>query len=476
MDLRQYARVLRAHLPLIAVTLLGGIGIAAALAWTRPPEYTSSIQLFVSSGTRGDGATSTERYAAILLSQVRAASYARLVASPPVVQAVNGELGTSLSLGELQSKVTTIRPEGTVLLDVTVSDRSPEVAQAIAQALGNQVPAFLESLEGQEATPPVVTVASPAQLPTHPISPRKPLYLVLGMLVGLMLGVGGAVLREALWRRIRDPEDVATLTGLPVLGSIAQRRPAKREPLVMLERPGSARAEEFRRLRTNLNALIGGEVRSFVVTSSASGEGKTLIAANLGIAFARSGLRVVMVEADLRRPKLADIMGVRPNLGLSDVLERGLPFDRALERLRPDLQLDLLSAGFPPQNPTELLDSREFRDLLAALSARADLVILDSPALLPTADASVLTQMTAGAVLVARAGLTRARQLMSALDSLYGVQARVLGVVVNRMPPRSAAGYYGAPYGSEPDRSGERHLAPAIDRGSSVSGNPSRRA
>ena len=465
--------MLRAHWLLISISVLVCTGLAGALAWTRPPTYAAETQLYVSTSFPSSGVSSTERYAAILLSQQRAVSYTQLIASPPVLQAINNRLGLSLSLEEFRAKVSAVRPDGTVLINLTVTDRSPQLARAIAQAAAIELPRFLESLEGKQTSPVKVSVTSPAQLPTQPVSPQKKLYLVLGMILGLVIGVGAAVIREALSRRIRDAEDVVALTGLPVLGSIAERRRARSEPLIMLNRPSSARAEEYRRVRTNLHALIGeSERRSLVVSSATPGEGKTLIVANLGVAFAQAGHRVVLVDADLRhrralvdadlrRSSLADAMGLAPARGLSDLLKNNLPVEHALAS-RPDLPLEVLAAGAPPENPSELLGSRRFAAVLDELSMRADLVILDMPPLLPTTDAAVVARLTAGVVLVARAGSTRSNQLVSAVESLLNVEARVLGVIVNRLPPRSAAQQYGGAYESQPDPSGERNLAPEL--------------
>jgi polysaccharide biosynthesis transport protein len=482
MDLRQYARVLRAHWLLIGSSVFVCAGLAAIFAWTRPPVYAAEVQLYVSSSIPSSRASSTERYAAILLSQQRVVSYLQLVATPPVVRSVNDELGLSLSVDDFQGKVSAVRPEGTVLINVTVRDRSPELAKAIANALGKRFPSFLESLEvprGQKGSSVKVTVTRPAQRPTQPVSPRKKLYLLLGTLAGLVLGVGAAVVREALSRRIRDAEDADTLTGLPVLGSIAEQGRAKRQPLVMANEPASAQAEEYRRVRTSLYTLIGqGEVGSFVISSPAGGEGKTVIAANLGIAFARSGSRVILVDADFRRPKLADVMGLSPALGLADVLVDGRPLEHALSGWKPGLELDVLAAGLPPPNPSELLGSRQFADVLDDLSLRADVVILDTPPVLPTTDATVLAPLTAGAILVARAGSTRADQLLSAVDSLESVHARVLGVVVNGLPRRSAGRRYVPPHASQRSWSGDPRVASelAVERTSTLRGSPSSRA
>ena len=203
--------MLRAHWLLIGVSILVCTALAAALAWTRSPTYAAETQLYVSTSLPSD-ASSTERYAGILLSQQRAVSYAELVASPPVVQSVNDQLGLSLSLEEFRAKVSAVRPEGTVLIDVTVTDRSPRLAQEIAQAIAKEFPSFVQSLDGQGPSPVDVSVTSPAQVPTQPVSPQKTLYLLLGMLLGLMLGVGITVIREAFWRRIRDADDTADVT------------------------------------------------------------------------------------------------------------------------------------------------------------------------------------------------------------------------------------------------------------------------
>jgi succinoglycan biosynthesis transport protein ExoP len=488
-DLRQYVRVLRAHWLLIGVSLVMCTGVAAYLAWTHPPTYAAQIQLYVSSPARTD-ATSADSYAAILLSQQRAVSYTPLIASPDVVAGVNKQLHSSLSPDDFRAKVTADRLEGTALINVTVKDRSPQLARAIASALGKQFPSYIEALEtakGKQNPSVRVVVASPAQLPTHPVAPRKTLYLVLGVLLGLVLGVGGAVIREALSRRIRTAEDVTATTGLPVLGSISGRRLMKRKPLVMVDDPLSARAEEYRRVRTNLQALLGDDkARSFVVSSANAAEGKTLVAANLGIAFAQAGHRVVLVDANLRRPRLAEVMGLRPDLGLTDVLADGVSVRRALQTWQEGLPLALLAAGPQAQDlnelgspsemlgsPSELLGSWWFLEVLDELTAGGDVVIIDTPPLLPTTDAAIIARLTAGAVLVARARSTRAHHFASAVGSLYRVEARVLGVIINRLRPGSDTSQHGAEYAPVPDLSSERRF-PLGDL--PVLGLPQRRA
>ena len=467
MDLWQYARVLRAHWLIIVLSVLTCTGVAACVALTSPPTYAAETQLYVSSSTSDTDPSSADSYAAILLSQQRAVSYTPLVTSPNVVLGVNKRLGLSLSLEQFRTKVSAERPEGTALINVTASAQSPQSAKAIADAVAEVFPSFVKGLEAANGAqnPVTVVVASPAELPSRPVAPRKALSLILGALVGLVLGIVAAVIREALSRRIRSSEDVTATTGLPVLGSIGAQTRARREPLVVLNDPLSAHAEEYRRVRTNLRALIGDRKgRSFVVSSATANEGKTLVTANLGIAFAQAGHRVLLVDANLRQPGLAELMGMTSAVGLTDVLSGEVPVGHTLRAWRNDLPLDVLGGGVQAQNASELLSQR-FAEVLQELTERADIVIVDTPAVLPTTDAAVIARLTAGAVLVARAGSTRAHQFARAVSSLYTAESLVLGVILNRVGLRGAGRHYGAEYGPQPDARPESESGHSIGLG-----------
>jgi polysaccharide biosynthesis transport protein len=203
----------------------------------------------------------------------------------------------------------------------------------------------------------------------------------------------------------------------------------------------SVAAEAYRRLRANLRVLsVDRGVRSFVVSSAVASEGKSVIAANLGVAFAQAGSRVVLVDADLRRPRLAEMLGLSSTVGLTNVLVDDLPLEFALQNFSDGLPLEVLGRGPKPPNPSELLESPRFAAVLGALTDRVDVVIVDAPALLPVADAAMLARLTSGVILVARVASTRTEQLETAARSLHAVDGQVLGVVLN-LPPRSAWRY-----------------------------------
>jgi succinoglycan biosynthesis transport protein ExoP len=453
MDLRQYARLLRAHWLLILLAVVVCTSAAGYLAWTRTPIYSAQTQLFVSTG--GVPSDPSQTYQGALFSQQRMLSYAQIVSSPAVATAVITQLGLTTSVGQLQAEIHASVPAGTVLINVTVKDALPKRARAIANAVGKQFSRFVNTLERprrDSRSPVKVSVTSPASLPTSPIAPRKPFYLVLGALLGLVLGVGGSVLSELLNNRIRGGTDAAATAGAPVLGMIGEDPGAWTRPLVMVNDPSSFRAEAYRRLRTNLSAVsLDRGLRSFVVTSAVSSEGKTLITANLGITFAEAGYRVVLLDADLRRPKLADVMGVSSSVGLTDVLVDDLPVESALQTWRHGLPLEVLGGGRQPPNPSELLSSRGFATVLDALTNRAELVIVDAPPLLPVTDAAILAQATSGVIVVTRVGSTRTYQLEAAAQDVYAAGAHVLGVVLNRVPSDRAERLRSFGYASDPD-------------------------
>jgi polysaccharide biosynthesis transport protein len=452
LDFNQYARVLRTHWVLIVLSVLVCMGAAAALAWTRSPTYAAQAQLFVS--TSGGPTDLSQTYQGGLFVQQRVQSYARIVSSPPVAQAVIEQLRLTESVPQLQAKIHASVPKDTVLINVTAEDRSPPRAKAIADAVGEHFSAFVNTLEtpqGQRRSPVKVTMTSRAEVPGQPVSPKKALSLVLGGVLGLVLGIGGAVLREALNRGIRSEDHAAAVADAPVLGSIVEDPHAGSRPLVVVDDPGSVAAEAYRRLRTHLRALSSDhDVRSFVVSSAGASEGKTLITANLGIAFAQAGTRVILVDGDLRRPALTDLLGLPSRVGLSTVLVEELPVEASLQTWRDGLPLEVLASGWQPTDPSELLESARFAAVLEALTERADLVIVDAPALLPVADAAILARLTWGIVLVASLESTRTEELETAARSLDAVDAQVLGVVLNRLPARNVWRYRSA--GQWPDR------------------------
>ncbi len=319
---------------------------------------------------------------------------------------------------------------------------------------------------------PSVRVVDPAIRPQEPIKPRGMLNVALALVLGGIVGVGVAFIREYSDTTVHTREDVAEATGAPVLGIIPtirwdgvhsrMRRNGGRtrtpgvaatgleQRLVTGHDPSNPVSEAYRSLRTNITFLRPDHApRTLVFSSPTPGEGKSTSAANFAITLAQQGRSVLLVDADLRRGVLSAVFGLPREPGLSNVLLGAVSAEQAARTvdLGDSGAIDLLSSGTIPPNPAELLGSTNMRTLLAALTERYDAVILDSPPLNLVTDAAVLGTNTDGVVLVARASVTPKQALSFASEQIRNVRATLLGSVLNDVDYRRDAKYYGG-YGS----------------------------
>jgi capsular exopolysaccharide synthesis family protein len=281
------------------------------------------------------------------------------------------------------------------------------------------------------------------------VSPKRLLDLVLGMLGGLLLAAGAVALREALDTTVKTGDALGELTALPVLGSIPYDRTSARQRIAMDGAGGSVRAEAFRKLRANLQfAQIDERPRVMVVTSPVPGEGKSTTAVNLALSLTDTGMRVCLVDADLRRPAVAGTFGLVQDAGLTTVLIGQARVEDVMQQAGG--RLAVLTSGAVPPNPTELLASERMGELLRELAGSYDVVVVDSAPLLPVADTIGLAPLVDGVLLVVRASHTGRDQIRSAADSLNRTGVRVLGTVFSMVAAFKGKGYgYGYGYGAE---------------------------
>jgi capsular exopolysaccharide synthesis family protein len=449
MELSDYVRVLRKSWILIAVAALLGIGVATAFTLTRTPLYTSQSTLVLSTQA---GETISEMQQGQSYTMERVATYSGLVTMPAVIQPVIDELRLDISSATLAHAVTASSPLNTGLISITVSDPDPQRAADIANALSVSLTDTVEKIEtpaGEEDCPIRLSLVKEALPASAPSSPNLPLNLALGGLVGLALGVGIAVLREVLDTRVRTGDDLLQATHAPLVGTIPFDPSASEHPVALRADPLSGRSESFRVLRTNLQFLDTGAHRSFVITSSTHSEGKSNTAINLALALADADIRVALVDADLRKPKVADYLGLEGGAGLTDVL---IGRADAAEVMQPwgEGRLHVLAAGRIPPNPSELLGSTRMEDLLRSLEQDFDAVLLDAPPLLPVADAAILARASGGALMVVKAGSTTRRNVAAATMALQNAGATLAGAVLSMVPtrgPDASAHDYGYGYG-----------------------------
>lgn len=439
--------------------LLAG-GVAAILT---KPTYTAETQLFVAIQSSG---SIQELQQGNTFSQARVQSYVKIVGSPVVLQPAIDTLGLQTSAEDLTERVKATTDLNTVLINISVSDQSPVQAAAIAQAVSNSLIKTVDMLEKQKTggtSPVALSVIKPAIAPDAPSAPNTRLYLALGLVVGLALGVGASVLRSTLDNRIRGEADLRRVTDAPLLGGITFDANAVRKPLLTQAAPQSPRAESFRQLRTNLQfANISGRAKTVLVTSSLPGEGKSTSATNLAIALAQAGQSVCLIDADLRRPAVGEYLGLERDAGLTTALVGAADVNDLLQPWGEDKMFVLTSGRIPP-NPSELLGSEEMRNLISRLEQAFDSIIIDAPPLLPVTDAAVLSQHVGGVVLVVGSQKLRHQDLEKSLNALKMVDSNVLGVILNRLPTKGPDAYAYSYYSHDPVGEVQQvHAAPSL--------------
>jgi capsular exopolysaccharide synthesis family protein len=312
-----------------------------------------------------------------------------------------------------------------------------------------------------------VVVSEPAEVPDEPVRPRVLLSTALAGVFGAMLAVGAAFLVEYLDDTIRTADDVSDVLGLGTLGAVARLRNGE-DTLVTLRDPLSPPSEAFQVLRTNLRfSALDRPLRTLLFTSAGPDEGKSVVVANLAVAMAQARLKVILVDGDLRRPRQHELFGLHRLGGLTSALLQGST-DGRLQRTEQVEGLSLLSADRSPPNPAGVLRSERVRQLIGELAEEADVVLLDSPPVLPVADAPALAQAVDGVVLVVDAGKTRRDAAQQAVENLRRVGANVIGAVLNNVPTRGRGGYgnyYYERYGEEHGKKrGRRKESPSAGR------------
>jgi succinoglycan biosynthesis transport protein ExoP len=321
-----------------------------------------------------------------------------------------------------------------------------------------------------------------ARVPTYPSEPNVPRNLAFALALGLTTGIGLAFLLEGIDNTVRTPEQAQAISGLPSLGMIPMGSKSNLETtarrltvassreaveLVTQARPQSQMAESYRALRTSLLLTsLGAPPKVILITSALPQEGKTTTSINTAIVLAQKGTRVLLIDADLRRPSIHKTLGMGPKTGLSNVLTGSATLQQAVVRSPIAPTLFVLPAGTPPPNPAELLASSNMKDILAELRDEYDHIIVDTPPTLSVTDAVVMSTRADAVVLVIRSGQTTKQALRRSRDILVQVNARVAGVLLNAVDLSSPDYYYYYEYqGKYGHRYYQEDELPDIDSG-----------
>jgi capsular exopolysaccharide synthesis family protein len=435
MDIKVYLKIIRNRWWLL---ILGPVLAAAAAFYISKqltPVYSTSTTLLVNQ-TQTPG---TVQYNDILTSERLTNTYAELVRRPVILENVIRRLDLTMNYAELSGRMAVSAIPNTQLLKISIEDTDPVRASIIANTTAQE---FIDDNSKQLGRPGSVSVAQEATVPNTPAKPNVRMNTVLAAIVGLLVVGSLAVLLEYLDDTVKAEDEMETVLGVPMLGIVRKHKPYRGKVVGPLNQEAS---EAYQALRTNVHfAGVGKKLRSIVITSSSPREGKSTTASGLAIALAQAGSKVILVDADLRRPSLHTIFDLPNTFGLTNLIlvEAQEPGPALMASGTPNLSI--LPAGPIPPNPADLLMSTEMEQLMRSMTDKADYVIYDTPPVLAVTDASILSGRTDGVLLVGLSGATRTSSLRQTLQDLMRTQSRILGVVVNRVrsKPREYYTYY----------------------------------
>jgi len=375
-----------------------------------------------------------------------------------VLRSVESEYRTALQQEQkLQAGLESAKSEALVqnrkAVEYAILKREVETNQQLLKELmGRSQETGLESGLNSELKSTNIRIVEKAEVPRIALTPQRLKNYQIALLIGIGLGIGLAILFEHMDNTLKTPEDVKNYLGLPFLGmvpdvaartSVSVLRPS---PLI-LKNPGSAVAEAYRVLRTNLIFTSAeGTGRALLVSSASPGEGKTTTVANLASSLAQNGARVLAVDGDLRRPTMHQHFGIAKTPGLSDLIVGKCKASEAIQVTRFK-GLQVLPCGYVPPNPAELLGSASMKEVLLALRSHYDWVLIDTPPILGMADTPVLCPLVDGVVLVVGAEISGRPAIERAVDQILGVGGKITGVVLNKVDLERNSYYYGQYYG-----------------------------
>ncbi len=332
-------------------------------------------------------------------------------------------------------------------IDYGVLHRDAESARQMYELLINR---FKETSLTQDMKTGNIRVIDPAEVPRDPVRPRKRLNILLAIIVGLVTGTGLAFFFEYLDNTIKLPEDIKRYLNIPYLGPVpaiamdsgGNPHDEEKPEFVTMHSPKSTSSEAYRGIRTSiLFSSAENQPQVIIVSSAAPGEGKTITTTNLAITMAQSGSRVIILDCDMRRPKVHKIFGISREIGLSNILVGGCKVEEAIVHTQIP-NLDVIPCGPIPPNPSEILGSERMADLLDRLRKNCTQIIIDSPPITAVTDAVVLAKIADGLVMVISAGETPREIIQNGLRQLQSVNAHVLGAVLNGVEMGRDSTYY----------------------------------
>ena len=454
MELKQYWNLILKNLSAVLILSFIGTTFGLLVSLASPKIYRASSQIFISTPTPVIDIGALQQGSSF--AQQRVISYSRVISGPATLVPVIEQLGLKMGSSELAGKISASAPLGTVLINIGVTDVSPIRAAAIANAVAVQFGKTIQTLELPQfgdSSGVKSTMVRSAEVPSAPSSPNTKLNLLSGLFCGFIIACLIGILRQIFDSTVKNPNH---LSGKQLLSTILFDTEAEEKPLISDVGNYSIRAESYRHLRTALKLPKSeNECEVIAVTSAFPGEGKTTTSINLAISFAQTGLKVALVEADLRRPsfkKYFNSLNLK-NFGLTNIID-SIESNGAKKKYETYFQIfgtdsdsiEWINSGDIPPDPAEKLGTKAMCDLLAGLKKEYDIVIIDTPPALPVTDAVVISALVDSVIIVVRAGVTKQAHLKGVVEALENMGAKIAGVVINMVPRHTRGEEYGYAY------------------------------
>lgn len=445
--------MVRKHFVGALITCLVVVVATAAYTFLVPKKYEATAQLLAMAGQNivdagNSNAAQLSAGASYLNSQI--ATYPQLVKTEAVLQPVIDKLGLEETASDLAEQITATNPSNTMMVNITAETRDPQMSQdianAVADSLSSQVSTNLKTLDKDKA-PVTLSVVQEAQFPESQSSPKTKLFLAAGLVLGIILGVVYAVVRELLNTKVSSTQDARSILGTSAIGTVPDDEILDTTQPAIIAQPNSIVAEEYRRIRTNLSFFnVDGEEgkgQLIVITSATPSEGKTTTATNTAVALAELGKKVLLIDADLRHPSVAEEMALNGRTGLVHILSGQLtPTDVVQSYWKPNLHI--LPAGKRPANASILLNSTTMTMLVEQAQTQYDYVIIDTAPMSVANDAVILGKLAQGVVMVVGKNRADKHELQENAEALRTAQVPILGYVLNFADPKKihAHNYY----------------------------------
>jgi len=443
MEIKDVLSILYKRFTLIIImSMLCTASAALYTAWFTPPAYTATATLIVNKpGTTESSLGTDYTYNDLLLTQKLVKTYTVIITSKSVLKEAIAGLNLQLSVSELRERLTVEGVNDTEIIEIRVTDEIARRAMDIANEIARICPQ--EIIRTVKAGS--VELIDEAELPSEASGPDILKISILAGALGFTLTLGVLLAVEYFDQTVKRNEDVTNLLQLPLMGQLPvmetlhRRAKGAQEAEGILDECDFLAVEAFKALRTNVEFSILGEKKVIMVSSALPGEGKTTISVNLARLLTYTGHNVLLIDCDLRQPRLHKIFNITSYIGLSNLILKKYTLEMAIKNVQKNL--DLLCCGPIPPNPVEMLGSVEMKEIIREVSGQYDYVLLDAPPASQMADAVVLSSMATGVLLAVRYGKTPIEAVRNSLDNLTKASARILGAVITQIPVKEIRSY-----------------------------------